>query len=82
MIGTQPTGTLPGIIVSAVIHEGLRVEINGKPAHLAVVDEHGNVVAIGENVADEVEAVAINCYCNFWKGEGYMRVLSKPIQSD
>jgi hypothetical protein len=82
MIGEQPTGSLPGIIVSAVIHEGLRVQINGKPAHLAVVDEHGKVVAIGEQVEDEVEAVAINCYRSFLKGEGHLRVLSKPIQSD
>jgi hypothetical protein len=82
MIGEQPTGALPGIIVSAVIHEGLRVEIDGKPAHLAVVDQDGKVVAMGEDVADEVEAVAINCYRAFWKGEGHMRVLSKPIQSD
>jgi hypothetical protein len=82
MIGEQPTGTLPGIIVSAVIYEGLRVESNGKPVHLAVVDDNGKVLAMGMDVADEVEAVAINCYRAFWKGEGHLRVLSKPIQSD
>jgi hypothetical protein len=82
MIGEQPTGTLPGIIVSAVIYEGLKIEIDGKPAHLAVVDEHGKVMAMGQDVADEVEAVAINCYRAFLKGEGHLRVLSKPIQPD
>ena len=82
MIGTQPTGTLPGIIISAVVHEGLRVEINGKQGHLAVVDEHGKVVASGVEVEDEVEAVAINCYRSFLKGEGHLRTLSKPIWLD
>jgi hypothetical protein len=37
LIGTQETGTLPGIVVSAVTHEGLSVTVNGQPARLAVV---------------------------------------------
>ena len=32
MIGTQPTGAIDGVVISAVIHEGLTVTVDGKPA--------------------------------------------------
>lgn len=31
MIGAQPTGTLPGIVICATSHEGLQVLVDGKP---------------------------------------------------
>ena len=37
MIGIQPTGRLPNVVISAVMHEGLTVSVDGKPARLAVV---------------------------------------------
>jgi hypothetical protein len=80
LIGEQPTGALPGIIISSVAHEGLRVEIDGRPAQLAVVDADGKIVAIGPQVARETEAVAINCYRAFWMGTGYLRTMSEPIK--
>jgi hypothetical protein len=80
MIGTQPTGAIQGVVVSAVSHEGLSVTINGKPGRLAIVDDEGHVVAAGDQVATEVEAVAVNSYRSFLKGKGFLRVLSKPIE--
>ena len=79
MIGTQPTGAIEGVVISAVSHEGLSVTVNGKPARLAVIDEDGVVIASGPDVAREAEAVAVNSYRNLLKGHGYQRVLSNPL---
>jgi hypothetical protein len=79
MIGQQPTGAIEGVVISAVAHEGLTVTVNGKPAKLAVVTEDGTVVAAGVDVAREVQAVAINLYREFLKGNGHLRVLSPSI---
>ena len=79
MIGTQPVGTINGVVISAVSHEGLSVTVNGKPARLAILTDDGQVIAAGEQVAKEAEAVALNCYRNFLKGQGYLRVNSAPI---
>ncbi|WP_137860763.1 hypothetical protein [Variovorax sp. 3P27G3] len=80
MIGTQPTGAIEGVVISAVSHEGLVVTVNGKPAKLAIVTDDGQVIASGADVAREAEAVAVNCYRGFLKGKGFLRVLSKPIE--
>lgn len=79
MIGTQTTGTLPGIVICATSHEGLQVLVNGKPARLAIVDEGGHVLAAGDEVAREAEAVALNNFRNTMMGKGYLRTLGKPI---
>lgn len=79
MIGTQTTGAIPGIIISATSHEGLSVLVNGKPALLAVISDDGQVIAAGADVAREAEAVALNNYRNTLKGQGYLRTLGKPI---
>lgn len=79
MIGTQPTGTLPGIVICATSHEGLQVLVDGKPARLAIVDEGGHVLAAGAEVAREAEAVALNNFRNTMMGKGYLRTLGKPI---
>ena len=79
MIGTRNTGTVDGVVISAVSHEGLSVTVNGRPARLAVVTEDGQIVAAGVDVAKEAEAVAVNSYRSLLKGSGHLRVLSKPI---
>ncbi len=79
MIGTQPTGAVPGVVISAVGHEGLRVTVDGKPARLAIVTDDGQVIAAGDQVAKEAEAVAVNSYRGFLKGKGFLRIMSKPI---
>lgn len=77
MIGTQPVGTINGVVISTVSHEGLSVTVNGKPAKLAILSVDGCVIAAGDQVAKEVEAVALNGYRNFLKGQGFLRVHSK-----
>jgi hypothetical protein len=79
MIGTQRTGTLPHVLITAVSHEGLRVTVDGKPARLAIIAEDGQLVVAGDAVAREAEAVAVNCYRNLLEGRGFLRVISKPV---
>lgn len=79
MIGTQPTGALQGVVISAVSHEGLTVMADGRRARLAIVDEDGQVITASPLVAREVEAVAVNSYRNMLQGQGYLRVHSKPL---
>lgn len=80
MIGTQPTGAIQGVVITAVAHEGLTVLVDGKPGRLAIVDEAGNVVTASPMVAREAEAVAQNALRNLWKGQGYLRVHSQPLE--
>lgn len=79
MIGNQTTGTIDGVVITAVIHEGLTVTVNGKPARLAIVLDDDTIVAAGPAVAREAEAVAVNSYRNMLVGNGHLRVLSKPL---
>jgi hypothetical protein len=79
MLGTTPTGTIPGAIISAVAHEGLTVTVNGRPARLAIINEDGQIVASGPEVAREAKAVANTALQNMWKGKGWLRELSQPI---
>lgn len=79
MIGQQPTGAIPGAIISAVAHEGLSVTVNGRPARLAIINEHDEIVACGPEVAREAGAVARNSLKNLWLGKGWLRELSEPI---
>ena len=81
MIGQQATGSIAGVVISAVSHEGLRVSVNGKPARLAIVLDDGTVVSAGDDVAREAEAVAVNSYRGFLQGKGYLRVTSSTIAS-
>ena len=80
MIGTQPTGAIQGVHISAVSHEGLTVTVNGTPGRLAIVTDDGKIIAAGKDVAREAEAVAVNSYREMLKGQGWLRVMSKPIQ--
>lgn len=82
MIGTQPTGTISGVVISAVAYEGLSVTVDGKPAKLAIVTDDGHIVASGAQVAIEAEAVALNNYRNFLKAQGHLRVRSDLIKPD
>jgi hypothetical protein len=79
MIGPQYTGAINGIVISAQSHTGLKVTARGEPALLAVVTADGEIVAVGDLVAKEAEAVAINAYRNFLAGKGHLKVYSRPL---
>jgi hypothetical protein len=80
MFNVQPTGALPGVVIIGSITEGLTVRANGKPAQLAVVDAEGHVLAFGEQVAREAEAVAVNAYRNLIeRGQFFEPAISHAI---
>jgi citrate lyase synthetase len=81
MIHQQPNSIGGGVIISAVSHEGLSVTVDGCPARLAVVTDDGKVIACGQDVAREAEAVAVSSYKHTMQGKGFFRVLSKPIDA-
>lgn len=76
MIGQIKTGTLNNAQISAVIHEGLTIEANGRRCQLAIVDESGNIIEAGDQVAREAFNVAIASYKQLLKGMGHIRVVS------
>ena len=80
MIGQQPVNTIPGVVITAVGHEGLTVMINGRPGRLAIVADDGSIIAAGPDVAREAEAVAINSYRQVLQGKGFLRVVGKQLQ--
>ncbi|MGL6048303.1 MAG: hypothetical protein ACRC02_17840 [Vogesella sp.] len=78
-IGPITTGTLENAVISAVIFEGLQVQTaDGRPARLAILDEAGNVIECGHQVAEEAWNVAIASYKNFLAGNGHLRVQTEP----
>jgi hypothetical protein len=79
VIGEQAIGRLPDVEISSVAHEGLGVTVDGRRAQFAIVGENGTIIAVGEQVAREAQAVAINSYRNFLQGNGHLRVRSAPI---
>lgn len=74
MIGKIEIGTLQHAAISAVIHEGLTVTANGKRCRLAVIDDDGNIIEAGDQVAREAFNVAVACYKQLLKGLGHLRV--------
>ena len=67
-----------GVEIDATAHQGLIIQHAGRPATLAVLDEHGRIVAQGPDVARECEAVAQACMAATWAGRGHLRVLARP----
>jgi biotin synthase-related radical SAM superfamily protein len=79
VIGVPKTNTLGRASISGVCHEGLTVKTrDGQPARLAVLDEHGNILEEGPEVAAEVWNVTLAVYKNFLIGKGHIRVFSQP----
>ena len=82
MIGQLPEGAIPGVVITAVSHEGLSVLVDGQPGQLAIIDANGKIVAAGLAVAREAEAVAINSFKNVLQGQGFLRVIGSPLGPD
>lgn len=78
LVGDQKTGQLEGIVISGSANEGLSVTVNGSPARLAVIDDDGQIRALGEGVTKEIFAVSVNAYRDFLRGEGHLRTVTRP----
>lgn len=78
MIDTLPS-CLEKSEISAVSFAGLQIRTaDGRPARLAVIDDDGNVIEAGSDVAAAAWNVAIASYRQFMIGQGHLRVFSSP----
>lgn len=79
MIGIPKAEPLEHADLSAVCYEGITVSTReGRPAALAIVDEDGNVLEVGPQVARAAWGVMVACWKQFLAGEGHIRVHSGP----
>lgn len=67
------------IEISGTISEGLKISgKNGVSARLAVIDDDGNILAEGQNLAKTIWNLVLQTLQNFWIGKGHIRVLTEP----
>lgn len=79
MIGIPKTGTLEHGHISANVSSGYKFTTSdGRPARLAIVDDDGNVVEVGDSVAKEAWNVCVAVIKNFKIGQGHIVVHSSP----
>ncbi|HIE1098294.1 hypothetical protein [Stenotrophomonas maltophilia] len=65
--------------IGAVIFEGITVtDDEGRPAQLAVIDNRGNVVAVGPEVARAAWSASVEAYRNHLRGHGHLRAMRRP----
>lgn len=74
-----PNPTLNGASLRATVSTGFSVTgPEGQNARLAVVDEKGNILAAGDDVAWAAWRVCVEVQENFWEGQGHLVVHSTP----
>lgn len=74
-----PAAPLANTVIRGSTPTGLTVTTrDGRPARLAVLDEDGNVIAEGADVARECWNVTVECQRNFWHGNGHLVVHTSP----
>lgn len=79
MIDATPPGSLDTAVITGQAHAGLTITTaDGQPAQLAIIDEHGQVIEAGPQVARVAWQVSRACLANFMRGQGYLRVASAP----
>lgn len=65
-------------MISAVSYEGLRaIGGDGRPAHFALIDDDGKVLAVGGHVATAAFSAAVAAYRSFLEGNGHLRAYTK-----
>ena len=79
MKDSVPNPQLQASRISATVSEGFTTTTaDGKPARLAIIDEAGNVIEAGPDVAWAAWKVCIEVQENFWEGQGHLVVHSSP----
>lgn len=78
-----PNPTLQASRIRATVSTGFTATTaDGHPARLAIIDEHGNVVDAGIDVAWAAWRVCVEVQENFWQGNGHLVVHSRPPGSE
>lgn len=79
MKDSVPNPQLQASRISATVSEGFTATTaDGKPARLAIIDEAGNVIEAGPDVAWAAWKVCIEVQENYWEGMGHLVVHSSP----
>lgn len=74
-----PNTKLNGAQLSANVSTGFTVRSNsGKKARMAIIDDQGNILAAGEEVAWAAWRVCVEVQENFWEGQGHLVVHAGP----
>ncbi|SDJ59754.1 hypothetical protein [Pseudomonas indica] len=74
-----PNPPLDAATISANVSTGFQVATkDGKPARMAIVDDDGNIVVAGPDVAWAAWCVCVEVQENFWQGQGHLVVHSSP----
>jgi len=83
MKAALPNPTLKGANLKATVSTGFTASgPNGQPARMAIVDEQGNILAEGDDVAWAAWRVCVEVQENFWEGQGHLVVhTNAPTQS-
>jgi len=79
MKDSVPNPQLQAARISATASTGFSCSTaEGKPARLAIVDDAGNVIEVGADVAWAAWRVCIEVQENYWEGMGHLVVHSSP----
>lgn len=74
-----PNPILTGARLEAKVSTGfIATTPSGEPAQLAIVDMQGNILAVGQEVAQAAWYVCVEVQENFWEGMGHLVVHTKP----
>lgn len=74
-----PNPTLEASHIQGTVSTGFIVKTrDGAPARLAIIDEHGNVIEAGKNVAQAAWRLCVEVQENFWEGKGHLLVHTAP----
>lgn len=74
-----PNPTITGASLKATVSTGFTfTSADGKPARMAIVDEHGNILAVGDDVSWAAWRVCVEVQENFWEGQGHLVVHACP----
>lgn len=79
MKDSVPNPELQAARISATVSTGFNcTTVDGTPARLAIVDDAGNVIEAGADVAWAAWRVCIEVQENYWEGMGHLVVHSSP----
>lgn len=75
MKASLPNPMIDGASLKATVSTGFTASgPEGQPARMAIVDEHGNILAVGDDVAWAAWRVCVEVQENFWEGQGHLVV--------
>lgn len=79
MKNMYPRPILAGASIKANASTGYIAEtLDGKPAKLAIIDDDGNVLASGQDVAWAAWSICVEALENLWTCQGWLVVHSSP----